>query len=44
MADVAIKKAGSPVVGPAKAGASVREQLRALDDSAVVSQFLGGVG
>src|SRR5512133_1636580 len=42
MADVAIKKAGSPAVGPARAGASVREQLRALDDSAVVSQFLAG--
>ena len=43
MADVAMKKTGSPVALPAKVGgASVREQLRALDDSAVVSHFLAG--
>jgi RNA polymerase sigma-70 factor (ECF subfamily) len=37
MADVALKSA-PPRVG----GASVREQLRALDDSAVVGEFLAG--
>jgi len=36
MADVARKKAGTP------GGANVREQLRALDDAAVVTAFLGG--
>jgi RNA polymerase sigma-70 factor (ECF subfamily) len=36
MADVALKHA-APVKGP-----SVREQLRTLDDSAVVAAFLGG--
>jgi RNA polymerase sigma-70 factor (ECF subfamily) len=37
MADVAFKTAA-----PGRAGTSVREQLRALDDSAVVGQFLAG--
>ena len=36
MADVAIKRAVS------LPGAAVRERLRAMDDSAVVAQFLGG--
>ena len=36
MADLALKTA------PRTAGVSVREQLRTLDDSAVVAQFLGG--
>ena len=36
MADVARKKAGT------LGGANVREQLRALDDAAVVTAFLGG--
>ena len=36
MADVARRKAGTP------GGANVREQLRALDDAAVVSVFLDG--
>jgi RNA polymerase sigma-70 factor, ECF subfamily len=36
MADVARKRAGTP------GGANVREQLRALDDAAVVSAFLDG--
>jgi RNA polymerase sigma-70 factor (ECF subfamily) len=36
MADVALKQAG------ARTGVSVREQLRALDDNAVVSAFLTG--
>src|ERR671915_1959271 len=38
MAEAAIKR--SPVVG--SAGAAIREQLRAQDDSAVVSAFLNG--
>ena len=36
MADVALKKIGM------QKGATVREQLRALDDSAVVTAFLDG--
>ena len=36
MADVAVKR------GTLSGGVSVREQLRALDDSAVVAAFLGG--
>src|SRR5512132_2681241 len=36
MADLALKTA------PRTAGVSVREQLRTLDDSAVVAEFLGG--
>ena len=36
MADVARKRTGTP------GGANVREQLRALDDAAVVTAFLGG--
>src|SRR5918998_310444 len=36
MADVAVKRGTLP------GGVSVREQLRALDDSAVVAAFLGG--
>ena len=36
MADIALRRATPP------AGAAVREQLRTLDDSAVVTTFLGG--
>ena len=36
MADIALRRA------PVNAGVSVREHLRALDDSAVVTAFLGG--